>query len=123
VEVPPPVPTSAQIIDALQGTWRGDGGGAGMGAIVVTVSDDGGSLTMRASPTGCGGCALAGCRWESAVGPVNVAADGKVTVAAVFASCPADGDAASVTTRGSLSRNVMHWSPATLATQWVKNSR
>jgi hypothetical protein len=97
-----------------------------MGAIVVTVSDDGGSLTMRASPTGCGGCALAGCRWESAVGPVNVAADGKVTVAAVFASCPADGKAAS-TALGSLDlatngRNVMYWSPATLATQWIKNA-
>ena len=96
-----------------------------MGAIVVTVSDDGGAgLTMGASPTGCGGCALAGFRWKSAVGPVNVAADGQVTVAAVFALCsPADGDAASVTSIGSFSRNVMHWSPATLTTQWVKNSR
>jgi hypothetical protein len=95
-----------------------------MGAIVVTVRDNGGSLSMTASPTGCGGCALADCRWKSATGSVVTnPADGTVTVNAVFASCT---DASKLdSTRGSLSlatngRNVMYWSPPVHNTQWIK---
>jgi len=126
VPVAPPVPNNAQIAGSLQGTWRGDGGGAGMGAIVVTVSNNGGSLSMTASPTGCGDCGT-GCRWKSATGPVVVSpADGSVTLNAAFASCT-DKDKPD-STRGTLSlatngRNVLYWSPPTHNTQWIKNAR
>ena len=85
-----------------------------MGSIQVNVKDNGNGLTMSASPNGCGGWA-AGCRWKEAAGPVKLAADSKITVNAVFTSCPEDGAAASsTTTLGSLDlatngRNVFYW--------------
>ena len=125
---PPPVADNDAIADALRGTWRGDGGGAGMGAIMVTVSENGGILQMNASPSGCGACALSDCRWTSANGPITAStADGIVTIDASFVPCAGQGENVKVeSARGSLvlatnQRNVIYWSPGTQNTQWIKN--
>jgi hypothetical protein len=117
---PPVKPTLDQVVSALRGTWRGDGGGAGMGAIVLNADD---GVTLTASPRGCEGCTNPSCRWETATGPITIAEDGVVSVSAAFTAC---GGARDFNARGTLEtatngRNVLYWSPSTHSTQWIRN--
>lgn len=126
--VPAPVPISPSlaapdVAAALFGTWRGDGGGVGMGRIVVTTDASGGTITMSASPTGCVDCAP-GCRWSVAEGPV-VIEGGSAVADLAFTTCGVDGsaDAARATLEiAQNGRNALYWNPATLSSQWIRNA-
>ena len=126
--VPAPVPPSPSlaaldVAAALSGTWRGDGGGVGMGRIVVIADASGGAITMSASPTGCVDCAP-GCRWSVAEGPVLIEG-GSAAADLAFTTCGGDGSADAA--RGKLEmaqngRNVLYWNPAMLSSQWIRNA-
>jgi hypothetical protein len=140
VPVPVPVPTQTQtaasvepsspaapalsvadVIAALSGVWRGDGGGKGMGQIVITTNEDGQTASVSASPTGCADCA-SGCRWSTARGTVRIVGD-TATVDATINTC----DGGTETTRATLERvsngqNVLYWTPANVSTKWVRNA-
>lgn len=140
VPVPVPVPTQTQtatsvepsppavrvlsvadVVAALSGVWRGDGGGKGMGQIVITTNEDGQTASVSASPTGCADCA-SGCRWSTAQGTVRIVGD-TATVDATIDTC----DGGTETTRATLERasngrNVLYWTPANISTKWVRNA-
>lgn len=140
VPVPVPVPTQTQtaasvepsppaapalsvadVVAALSGVWRGDGGGKGMGQIVITTNEDGQTASVSASPTGCADCA-SGCRWSTARGTVRIVGD-TATVDATIDTC----DGGTETTRATLERvssgrNVLYWTPANVSTKWVRNA-
>jgi hypothetical protein len=111
----------ADVIAALSGVWRGDGGGKGMGQIVITTNEDGQTASVSASPTGCADCA-SGCRWSTARGTVRIVGD-TATVDATINTC----DGGTETTRATLERvsngqNVLYWTPANVSTKWVRNA-
>ena len=118
----PPALSMQDVVAALNGVWRGDGGGTGMGQIVITTNDDGATGSFSAAPTGCANCAE-GCRWSIAQGTVVVTGD----VASVDTSITTCGaGAGSEATRATLERatngrNVLYWTPATVSTKWVRN--
>ena len=111
---PPAAPalSVADVVAALSGVWRGDGGGKGMGQIVITTNEDGQTASVSASPTGCADCA-SGCRWSTARGTVRIVGD-TATVDATIDTC----DGGTETTRATLERvssgrNVLYWTPRT----------
>jgi hypothetical protein len=137
VPVPVPVPTTnaasveptppaaaalsvADVVAALNGVWRGDGGGKGMGQIVITTNEDGETASVSASPTGCSKCAE-GCRWSTAQGTVRIVGD-TATVDATIATCDGGTEMTRATLeRATNGRNVLYWTPANVSTKWVRN--
>ena len=125
-----PIPPAAaalsvqDVVAALNGVWRGDGGGTGMGQIVITMNDNGATASFSAAPTGCANCAQ-GCRWSTAQGTVQITGDVAV-VEPIINMCLNGASSGTELARATLERatngrNVLYWTPAKISTEWIRN--